>query len=155
MRPPPPQKLPIVPIFIADKVSLVVSREKDGKLRAVYAGSDDARVVQPDGRGQARRGIQSRPQVSWDRPARGEPFLLRLRAAMARARFCCPGFLGPGRTLRLRTVKHAGALIFGIFVILARSARTGFRQPLQSRPKAGFGTVGLRTRGGTCCGLRA
>jgi hypothetical protein len=27
-----PQKLPIAPIFIADSVSLAVSREKDGKL---------------------------------------------------------------------------------------------------------------------------
>jgi hypothetical protein len=32
------------------------SREKDGKLRLVYAGWDDVRVVQPDGCGQARRG---------------------------------------------------------------------------------------------------
>src|SRR5215472_6933074 len=31
--PPLPQKLPIAPIFIADSVSLAVSREKDGKLR--------------------------------------------------------------------------------------------------------------------------
>jgi hypothetical protein len=30
--PPLPQKLPIAPIFIADSVSLAVSREKDGKL---------------------------------------------------------------------------------------------------------------------------
>jgi hypothetical protein len=34
---PLPQKLPIAPIFIADSVSLAVSREKDGKLRLVYA----------------------------------------------------------------------------------------------------------------------
>ena len=31
--PPRAQKRPIAPIFIADKVSLAVSREKDGKLR--------------------------------------------------------------------------------------------------------------------------
>jgi hypothetical protein len=36
-HPPLPQKLPIAPIFIADSVSLAVSREKDGKLRLVYA----------------------------------------------------------------------------------------------------------------------
>ena len=46
MAPPPlPQKLPIAPIFIAEKVSLAVSREKDGKLRLVYAGWDDVKVV--------------------------------------------------------------------------------------------------------------
>ena len=42
---PHPQKLPIAPIFIADSVSLAVSREKDGKLRLVYAGWDDFKVV--------------------------------------------------------------------------------------------------------------
>jgi hypothetical protein len=46
LAPPPlPQKLPIAPIFIADSVSLAVSREKDGKLRIVYAGWDDFKVV--------------------------------------------------------------------------------------------------------------
>jgi hypothetical protein len=53
---PHPQKLPMAPIFIADSVSLAVSREKDGKLRIVYAGWDDAKVVQPGGYGQARSG---------------------------------------------------------------------------------------------------
>jgi hypothetical protein len=33
---PLPQKLPIAPIFIADSVSIAVSREKGGKLRLVY-----------------------------------------------------------------------------------------------------------------------
>jgi hypothetical protein len=57
LAPPPlPQKLPIAPIFIADKVSLAVSREKDGKLRIVYASWDNANVVQPDGYGQAHGG---------------------------------------------------------------------------------------------------
>jgi hypothetical protein len=37
----------IAPIFIADKVSPAVSSEKDGKLRLVYAGWDDAKVVEP------------------------------------------------------------------------------------------------------------
>jgi hypothetical protein len=42
MRPTPlAQKLRIAPIFIADKVSLAVSREKDGKLWIVYAEWDD------------------------------------------------------------------------------------------------------------------
>jgi len=57
------------------------------------------------------------------------------------AGFTCRQFLAMNRDdaliivkLRLRTVKHAGALIFGIFVILARSARTKFRQPPRSRP---------------------
>jgi len=44
-HPPPPQKLPIAPIFIADSVSLAVSREKDGKLRLVYTGWDDIKVA--------------------------------------------------------------------------------------------------------------
>jgi hypothetical protein len=38
------------------EISLIhVSREKDGKLRLVYAGWNDAKVVQLDGCGQARR----------------------------------------------------------------------------------------------------
>jgi hypothetical protein len=44
---PLPQKLLIAPIFIADSVSLAVSREKDWKLRIVYAGWEDAKVVEP------------------------------------------------------------------------------------------------------------
>ena len=54
--PAPRQKAPqISPIFKADTVRLHVSREKDWKLRLVDAGWDDAKVVQPDGCGQARR----------------------------------------------------------------------------------------------------
>jgi hypothetical protein len=54
--PTPLQKAPqISPIFKADTVRLHVSREKDGKWRLVYAGWHDAKVVQPDGCGQARR----------------------------------------------------------------------------------------------------
>ena len=56
MLPAPRQKAPqISPIFKADTVRLHVSREKDWKLRLVDAGWDDAKVVQPDGCGQARR----------------------------------------------------------------------------------------------------
>ncbi len=52
MLPAPRQKAPqISPIFISDKVTLRVSREKDGKLRLVYAGWDDAKVVQLNGCG--------------------------------------------------------------------------------------------------------
>src|SRR5262249_14278041 len=58
-HPPPPQKLPIAPIFIADSVSLAVSREQDGKLQIVYAGWDDANVVQPDGYRQSRGGREA------------------------------------------------------------------------------------------------
>jgi hypothetical protein len=48
MRPTPPiAKLPIAAIFIAEKVSLAVSRGKDGKPRVVYAGSGDGRIVEP------------------------------------------------------------------------------------------------------------
>jgi hypothetical protein len=48
----PRQKAPqISPIFISERVTLQVSHEKDGKLRVVYAGSDDAKVVQPNGCG--------------------------------------------------------------------------------------------------------
>src|SRR5262249_37587191 len=46
---PLPSKAPDRPIFIADSISLAVSREKDGKLRIVYAGWDDAKVVEPSG----------------------------------------------------------------------------------------------------------
>src|SRR5262249_37537142 len=42
--------------FVTDRASLAVLREKDGKLRIVHAGWDDANVVQPDGYGQARGG---------------------------------------------------------------------------------------------------
>jgi hypothetical protein len=46
MRPTPPiAKLPIAPIFIADKDSLAVSPEKDGELRIAYAGWNDVKVV--------------------------------------------------------------------------------------------------------------
>ena len=45
MTNPPVAKLPIAPIFIAEKVSLAVSCEKDGKLRIVYAGSDEAKLL--------------------------------------------------------------------------------------------------------------
>jgi hypothetical protein len=39
LKPAPRQKLSeISPIFISDKVTLHVSREKDGKLRLSYAG---------------------------------------------------------------------------------------------------------------------
>jgi hypothetical protein len=39
LAPPPlPQNLPIAQIFIADSISLAVSREKDGKLRIADAG---------------------------------------------------------------------------------------------------------------------
>jgi hypothetical protein len=56
MLPAPRQKLPeISPIFISDKVTLHVSREKDGKLHLIDAGWHNAKVVQPDGCGQARR----------------------------------------------------------------------------------------------------
>jgi hypothetical protein len=61
MQPAPRQKPPqISPIFIADKVSLAVSREKDGKLHLVDAGWDDTKVVPPDGCGPARRGVEGR-----------------------------------------------------------------------------------------------
>jgi hypothetical protein len=46
LLPAPLQKTPqISPIFKADTVRLHVSREKDGKLRLVYAGWDDTKVV--------------------------------------------------------------------------------------------------------------
>jgi hypothetical protein len=46
MAPTPRQKTSdISPIFKADKVTLAVSREKDGKLRLGYAGMDDTKVV--------------------------------------------------------------------------------------------------------------
>jgi hypothetical protein len=61
MLPAPRQKLPeISPIFKADTARLHVSREKDGKLHLVDAGWDDTKVVQPDGCGQARRGVEGR-----------------------------------------------------------------------------------------------
>ena len=44
---PHPQKLPIASIFIADKVSPAVSSPKGGELRIIYAGPDDAKVVEP------------------------------------------------------------------------------------------------------------
>ena len=64
------QKLPISPIFTADKVTLAVSREKDGKLRLVYGGWDNANVVKPDGYGQARSGWSG---GSYPRMGTGDP----------------------------------------------------------------------------------
>ena len=52
----------ISPIFKADSASLHVSREKDGKLRLVYAGWDDAKVVQPDGCGATGEALTFRPR---------------------------------------------------------------------------------------------
>ena len=43
-----PVPVSISPIFTADSVTITVSREKDGKLRIVYAGWDDYKVAQPD-----------------------------------------------------------------------------------------------------------
>jgi hypothetical protein len=61
MTPTPQRKtVQISPILISDKVTLHVSREKDGKLRFVYAGWDDANVVQAGGCGQARTGVEGR-----------------------------------------------------------------------------------------------
>ena len=46
MRPDSAQKSrPIDPVFRADSVVLAISAEKDGKLRLVYAGWDDTKVV--------------------------------------------------------------------------------------------------------------
>jgi hypothetical protein len=60
MAPTPRPKIPeISPLFKADEVTLRVSRGKDGKLRLVYAGWDDVSVFQPDGCGQARRGVDA------------------------------------------------------------------------------------------------
>jgi hypothetical protein len=42
---PPIPKAPDRPIFIAEKVSLAVSREKDGKLRLIHAGWDNTKVL--------------------------------------------------------------------------------------------------------------
>jgi len=50
---PHPKTPPISPIFTADNVTLVVSREKDCWCTP---DGDDVSVVQPDGCGQARRG---------------------------------------------------------------------------------------------------
>jgi hypothetical protein len=36
------------PLFKADSANLTVSASKDGKLRMVYGGWDDAKVVLPD-----------------------------------------------------------------------------------------------------------
>jgi hypothetical protein len=84
MLPAPRQKAPqISPIFISDKVTLHVSREKDGKLRLVYAGWDDAKVVRPDDGGQVRGGWkgwilppagEARPPPQKSRPPRDPPF---------------------------------------------------------------------------------
>ena len=42
---PPMRSLPIAPIFIADRASLAVSREKDGKIALGLRGQDDFKVV--------------------------------------------------------------------------------------------------------------
>ena len=41
------RNLPIAPILIADSVTPTISHQNDGKPRAVYAGWDDAKVVEP------------------------------------------------------------------------------------------------------------
>jgi hypothetical protein len=84
MLPAPRQKpAQISPIFKADTVRLHVSREKDWKLRLVDAGWDDAKVVQLDGCGQARRrwkggsyplAREARPPPSKIESPQGPPF---------------------------------------------------------------------------------
>jgi ribonuclease BN (tRNA processing enzyme) len=59
MRRERPLLIAISPILKADTVRLHVSREEDGKLR-LGPGWDDTTVVQPDGCGQARRGVEWR-----------------------------------------------------------------------------------------------
>ena len=84
-----PKTPPISPIFTADSVTLVVSREKDGKSRLVYAGWDDVRVVQPDGCGQARRGVDGRADPT---PGQGRPLCVTPPLdvdADVRPRLCC------------------------------------------------------------------
>ena len=51
----PPRGIP--PLFKADTVNIAVSSSKDGKLRVVYAGWDDARSSQ-EGRPQPDRQAQ-------------------------------------------------------------------------------------------------
>ena len=72
----------VAPLFKADAVNIAVSASKDGKLRVVYAGWDDAKVVQPDGCGQARRrwkggsyplAREARPPLK-NRDPQGPPF---------------------------------------------------------------------------------
>ena len=56
-HPTPRRKLPdISPILKADTATLHVSREKDKEIALVDGGWDDAKVVQPDGCGQAWKG---------------------------------------------------------------------------------------------------
>ena len=45
---PPGSEAPIAPLFEADSVTMAVSREKDGNLRIVYAGWNNAKAVRPD-----------------------------------------------------------------------------------------------------------
>src|SRR5262245_5908020 len=79
--------------------------------------------------------------------------------------FTCRQFLAMKRDdalivvkLRLRTMKHAGRSDFWHFRHFSPQ-RTDQVSATAAKPPqlvvAGFGTVGLRTRGGTCCGLRA
>jgi hypothetical protein len=70
-------KLSSSPIFISDQITLHVSREKNGKLHLLDAGWDDAKVVQPDGCGPARRGVGA--------PLARRPVLVHLEKMRARA----------------------------------------------------------------------
>ena len=95
MLPAPRQKAPQSRRFsLADKVRLHVSREKDGKLRLVYAGWDDAKVVRPDGCGQARRGWKGGsyprqgerdPPLKNSRPPSGPPLFFTSYRCRSRA----------------------------------------------------------------------
>jgi hypothetical protein len=57
MRPSLSPKEP-APLFKADRVTITVSREIDGKLRVLYGGWEDARVVLPDHALELRAGPQ-------------------------------------------------------------------------------------------------
>jgi hypothetical protein len=45
MRPDPAPARPVSPLFKADKATLTLSREAGGKMRVVYTGWDDAKVL--------------------------------------------------------------------------------------------------------------
>src|SRR5260221_4093506 len=80
------------------RATLHVSREKDWKLRLVYAGWDDTKVVQPDGCGQPRREWKGgsypsqgerRPPLQKLGPPSGPPGFFELRC---RSRASNPAF---------------------------------------------------------------
>src|SRR5215472_9715807 len=100
-------KVPIAPIFKAASVTLAVSREKDGKLRLVYAGWDE-RLLCWTSHERASASPQDRalPLTDLPQPPRGLRVLcFRARRSLLLVKEVCPAHI---RNVRRGGEPHKG-----------------------------------------------